>query len=63
VRITRWPELPGENPEGAIETVLGRPGELGVEAAKILVLQGIDEAHSDEAVRESESFGAEVPLR
>jgi ribonuclease R len=62
VRITRWPELPGENPEGAIETVLGRPGELGVEAAKILVLQGIDEAHSDEAVRESESFGAEVPL-
>jgi len=62
VRITRWPELPGENPEGAIETVLGRPGELGVEAAKILVLQGIDEAHSDEAVRESESFGTEVPL-
>jgi ribonuclease R len=62
VRITRWPELPGENPEGAIETVLGRPGELGVEAAKILVLQGIEEAHSDEAVRESESFGAEVPL-
>ncbi len=62
VRITRWPELPGENPEGAIETVLGRPGELGVEAAKILVLQGIDEAHSDEAVRESEAFGAEVPL-
>ena len=62
VRITRWPELPGESPEGAIETVLGRPGELGVEAAKILVLQGIDEAHSDEAVRESESFGTEVPL-
>ncbi len=62
VRITRWPELPGENPEGAIETVLGRPGELGVEAAKILVLQGIEEAHSEDAVRESESFGTEVPL-
>jgi ribonuclease R len=62
VRITRWPELPGENPEGAIETVLGRPGELGVEAAKILVLQGIDEVHSDEAIREAESFGDEVPL-
>jgi len=30
--ITRWPELPGETPEGAIETVLGRPGELSVEA-------------------------------
>jgi ribonuclease R len=62
VRITRWPELPGENPEGAIDTVLGRPGELGVEAAKILVLQGIDEAHSEQAVREAESFGVEVPL-
>jgi ribonuclease R len=61
VRITRWPELQGENPEGAIETVLGRPGELGVEAAKILVLQGVEEAHSEEAVRESESFGLEVP--
>ncbi|MGD0526517.1 MAG: ribonuclease R [Polyangiaceae bacterium] len=61
VRITRWPELQGENPEGAIETVLGRPGELSVEAAKILVLQGVEEAHSDEAVRESESFGDEVP--
>jgi ribonuclease R len=62
VRITRWPDLPGENPEGAIDTVLGRPGELGVEAAKILVLQGIDEAHSEQAVREAESFGVEVPL-
>jgi ribonuclease R len=61
VRITRWPERPDENPEGGIETVLGRPGELGVEAAKILVLEGIEEAHSDEAVAEAEGFGAEVP--
>jgi ribonuclease R len=61
VRITRWPERPDENPEGAIETVLGRPGELTVEAAKILVLEGIEEAHSDEAAREAEAFGAEVP--
>ena len=42
--------MPGENPEGALETVLGRPGELAVEAAKILVLERIEEAHSDEAV-------------
>jgi ribonuclease R len=61
VAITRWPETPDENPEGAIETVLGRPGELSVEAAKILVLEGIEEAHSLEAVREAEAYGVEVP--
>jgi ribonuclease R len=61
VVITRWPERPDENPEGAIETVLGRPGELSVEAAKILVLERIEEAHSEKAVRESEAFGVEVP--
>jgi len=61
VAITRWPETPDENPEGAIETVLGRPGELSVEAAKILVLEGIEEAHTLDAVRESEAYGAEVP--
>jgi ribonuclease R len=63
VRITRWPEMPGENPEGALEQVLGRPGELGVEAAKILVLERIEETHTDKAVRESESFGEEVPAK
>jgi ribonuclease R len=61
VRITRWPESPQENPEGAIDAVLGRPGELSVEAAKVLVLEGIEEPHSDAAVREAEAFGAEVP--
>jgi len=61
VAITRWPESPRENPEGTIEMVLGRPGELGVEAAKILVLEGIDEAHSDRAVSEAQAFGDEVP--
>ena len=50
VTITRWPERPEENPEGALETVLGRPGQLSVEAAKILVMERIQEAH--DAVRE-----------
>ena len=59
--ITRWPELPGENPEGVIETVLGRPGTLSVEAAKILVLESILEVHSAAAVKESEAFGEQVP--
>jgi ribonuclease R len=61
VAITRWPESPSENPEGALETVLGRPGELAVEASKILVLEGIEEQHTSEAIQEAEAFGAEVP--
>jgi ribonuclease R len=60
VAITRWPESRSENPEGAIETVLGRPGELAVEAAKILVLEGIEERHADQAIREAEAFGDEI---
>ncbi len=61
VAITRWPESRDENAEGAIETVLGRPGTLQVEAAKILVLEGVEEAHSQAATGEAEAFGAEVP--
>jgi ribonuclease R len=61
VAITRWPQAPNENPEGAIETVLGRPGELAVEVAKILVLEGVEEQHAEAAVREAELFGDEVP--
>jgi ribonuclease R len=61
VAITRWPERHDENPEGRIETVLGRPGELSVEVAKILVLEGIEDAHSERAVAEAEAYGAEVP--
>jgi ribonuclease R len=61
VGITRWPETPDENPEGRIESVLGRPGELSVEVAKILVLEGIGEPHSEKAVEEAEAFGPEVP--
>jgi ribonuclease R len=61
VIITRWPESPGENPEGTIETVLGRPGTLSVEAAKILVLEKIVESHSDKAIEQARAFGDEVP--
>ncbi|HZU85534.1 MAG TPA: ribonuclease R [Polyangiaceae bacterium] len=61
VAITRFPESPGETPEGAIEAVLGRPGELAVEARKILVLEGVDEAHGDGAIAEAEAFGDHVP--
>jgi ribonuclease R len=61
VAITRFPESHGETPEGRIERVLGRPGELSVEVAKILVLEGVEEAHSEPALAEAEAFGSEVP--
>jgi ribonuclease R len=61
VAITRWPETHGENPEGRIEQVLGRPGELSVEVAKIVVLEGVGESHTEQAVIEAEAFGEDVP--
>jgi ribonuclease R len=59
--ITRFPENPGENPEGRLVAVLGRPGELKVEVDKVLLIAGIEEVHSAEAVADAESYGVEVP--
>jgi ribonuclease R len=61
VQVTRYPEHPGENPEGKLLQVLGRPGVLSVEAQKLVSVAGIEETHSDEAITESEAFGPEVP--
>jgi ribonuclease R len=61
VQITRFPDSPNENPEGRLEVVLGKPGELNVEARKVLVMAQIDEAHSLEAFAEADAYGAEVP--
>ena len=59
--ITRFPENPGENPEGRLVAVLGRPGELSVEVDKVLLVAGIEEVHSAEATADAESYGTEVP--
>ncbi len=61
VKITRWPELPDETPVGKLEAVLGTPGELRVEVAKILVMGNVDEVHAPEAFAEAEAYGKEVP--
>lgn len=61
VTITRWPEFVGETPEGCIEAVLGKPGELNVEVAKILAMAQIREVHGEKAVAEAGSYGATVP--
>ena len=60
VRLTRFPELPDENPEGEIVSVLGAPGDPNVEVAKIRMREGIEEAHPPDAVAEAEAYGAEV---
>ncbi len=62
VQITRFPESPDENPEGRLEVVLGKPGELNVEARKVLVMAQIDEVHSPDAFAEAEAYGETVPV-
>ena len=63
VRITRWAEFERENPQGTLEAVLGRPGELRVEIQKTMVLAQIPELHSPEATAEAEAYGLEVPVQ
>jgi ribonuclease R len=58
--ITRFPEAWNENPEGVIEAVLGEPGDPNVEVAKVLLREGIEEAHPHAAVTEAEAFGDHV---
>ncbi|HMI87524.1 MAG TPA: ribonuclease R [Polyangiaceae bacterium] len=59
-RITRFPEMPRETPEGELEVVLGNPGDPNVEVAKILIRESVEETHPSDAVREAEAFGNEV---
>ncbi len=61
VSIVRYPELSDENPEGKLEAILGTPGEISVEVAKVLVREQIEEVHSPEAFAEAEAYGLEVP--
>jgi len=60
VRITRFPDMPRETPEGVLDAVLGSPGDPNVEVAKILIREEIEEPHPPDAVREAEAFGREV---
>src|SRR5262249_39630176 len=49
-----------ETPEGELEAVLGVPGDPNVEVAKILVREGVEEAHPEGAVEEANAYGREV---
>ena len=61
VQITRFPETADENPEGKLIAVLGAPGELSVETQKIILVHGITEIHSQQAIEEAEAYGQTVP--
>ena len=63
VRITRFPEVPRETPEGELYAVLGNPGDPNVEVEKILVREAIEETHAQDAVREAEAYGKDVDPR
>lgn len=60
-QITRFPESADMNPEGKLVAVLGAPGELSVETAKVILVHNIPEVHGPQAVSEAEAFGSEVP--
>jgi ribonuclease R len=60
VTINQFPELSGENPEGEVVAVLGRPGDPNTEVAKILVREQIEEQHPEGAMREAEALAARV---
>lgn len=62
IRITRYPLFPGEAPEGKLENVLGRPGELRVEVQKLLIVGNVEENHSTEAFDEASAYGETVPV-
>ena len=61
VSIIKYPIFPDENPVGKLEAVLGRPGELKVEVAKVLIRESIEEVHTPESFAEAEAYGPTVP--
>ncbi len=55
--ITRYPEVPRENPQARLIKVLGMPGEPDVEVAKILAAHAVEEPHRPETIAEAEAYG------
>ena len=53
VELTRYPERADENPEGVLVECFGPATEATVEVRKILVREGIEECHSDEAIADA----------
>jgi ribonuclease R len=58
--ITRFPGGSGENPEGELLIVLGKPGDAQTEVRKILIREQIDEEHPKDALDEAEAAAARL---
>ena len=56
VKVTDWPERAGQNPRGLITQVLGATGSTDIEMKGILINQGFELKHSEEALEESEAI-------
>ncbi len=54
--IVRWPEHPGEVPQGIVRETLGLPGDLTVEVRKVLLREGVEEAFPEDASREADAL-------
>ena len=56
VKVTEWPERAGHNPRGVVTQVLGATGGTDIEMKGILINQGFELKHSEEALEESEAI-------
>jgi ribonuclease R len=60
VKLTQFPEMPRENPEGEVVAVLGQPGDPRVEVAKILLSRGIEDDHPPKVLTEIQAHGDDI---
>ncbi len=60
VHIVEWPDRPGRSLRGRITEVLGATGSTDIEMKGILINQGFDLRHSEEAIAEAEAIPEEI---
>ncbi len=60
VHIVEWPDRPGRSLRGRITEVLGATGSTDIEMKGILINQGFDLRHSEEAMAEAEAISETI---
>lgn len=60
VKVVEWPERAGQNPRGVVTQVLGATGSTDIEMKGILINQGFELNHSEEALEESEAISETI---
>ena len=59
VQITRFPETTTRTPRASSSRCSARPASSSVETRKVILIHGIEEVHSAEAIAEAEAYGAD----